>query len=138
VANWCHIVNSSFSPVTTTQKVGKRDDLVVDLLRLNGNISYQSTGGGRSSTKARVVKDNGASENNIGWKFIHEMKRQEFAQCTKMAGWMIVEMANINAQDGINKCQGVQLKLRLSASYVYEAQFTSYKVKGIHILQGKR
>jgi len=50
---------------------------------------------------------------------------------------MIVEMANIKAEVGIRKCQRVKLKLRLSASYVYEAEVTIDDVKGFNIVLGK-
>ena len=60
---------------------------------------------------ARVVKDDGASENYVGQKFIEELKRQWAALQAKEAGWIIVETANIMAEDGIKKCQRVKLKL---------------------------
>jgi len=82
-------------------KGSKLDDSVVDLLRFIGKIRYQTNGGWWSSKKARVVKDDGASENCVGRKFIDELKRQGGALRTKEAGWMNVEMANIKAEDGI-------------------------------------
>jgi len=51
---------------------------------------------------------------------------------------MIVEMANIKAEDGIKKCQRVKSKLRLGESYVYEAEFTIYNIKGFDSVLGKR
>ena len=119
-------------------KVSKLDDSVVDLLRFNGKKRFQTKGGWWSSKKARVVKDDGASENYVGRKFIEELKRQGAALQAKEAGWMIVETANIKAEDGIEKRQRVKLKLRLGASYVYEAEFTIYDVKGFDIVLGKR
>jgi len=86
-------------------KVSKLYDSVVDLLRFNGKIRYQTKEGWWSSNKARVVKDDGASENYVGWKFIEELKRQGAALQAKEAGWMIVETANIKAENGIEKCQ---------------------------------
>jgi len=84
-----------------------------------------------------VVKEDGASENYVGRKFIEELKRQGAALQAKEAGWMVVETANIKAEDGIEKRQRVQLKLRLGVSYVYEAEFTIYDVKGFDIVLGK-
>jgi hypothetical protein len=84
---------------------------VVDLLRFNGKIRYQTKGGWWSSKKARVVKDNGASENHVGQKFTDELQRQGVALRAKDAVWMIVETANIKAEDGIEKRQRVKLKL---------------------------
>jgi hypothetical protein len=92
-------------------KVSKLDDSVVDLLRFNGKVRYQTKGGWWSSKKARVVKDNGASESYVGWKFNDELKCQGATLCAKEAGWMIVETANIKAKDGIKICQQVKLKL---------------------------
>jgi hypothetical protein len=42
------------------------------------------------------------------------------------------------AEDGIEKRQRVKLKLRLGASYVYDAEFTIYDVKGFDIVLGRR
>ena len=119
-------------------KVSKLDDSVVDLLRFNGKIRYQTKGGWWSSKKARVVKDDGALEYYVGRKFIEKLKCQGAALQAKEAGWMIVETVNIKAQDGIEKRQRVKLKLRLGASYVYEAEFTIYDIKGIDIVLSKR
>jgi len=51
---------------------------------------------------------------------------------------MIVEKVNIKAEDGIEKHQRVKLKLRICASFVYEAEFTIYDVNGFDIVLGKR
>ena len=75
-------------------KVGKLDDSVVNQLRFNEKIRSQTEGGWWSSKKPRVLKDDDASQNNVGWKFIDELKRQEAALHAKVAGWMIVETAN--------------------------------------------
>jgi hypothetical protein len=82
-------------------KASKLDDSVVDLLRFNGKKRFQTKGGWWSSKKARVVKDDGASENYVGRKFINERQRQGAALRAKEVGWMIVETANIKAEDGI-------------------------------------
>ena len=100
-------------------KVSKLDDSVVNLLRFNGKIRYQTKGEWWSSKMARVVKDDGASANNVGRKFIEEQRRQGAALHAKKAGWMIVETSNIKEKDGIKKRRRVKLKLRLGASYVY-------------------
>jgi len=84
------------------------------------------------------VKDDGASENYVGQKFIDELKHQGAALQAKEAGWMIVETAQIKAEDGIEKCQRVKLKQWLGAWYVYEAEFTIYDVKGCDIVLRKR
>ena len=119
-------------------KVSKLDDSVVDLLRFNGKIRYQTNGGWWSSKKARVVKDDGASENYVGWKLIDELKLQGATLCAEEAGWTIVETANINAEDGIEKHQRAKLKLLLVASYVYEAKFIIYDVKDFDIVLSKQ
>jgi len=51
---------------------------------------------------------------------------------------MIVEMANIHPEDGIEKCQQLKLKLWLVVLYVYEASFMVYDVKGFRIMVGNR
>jgi len=87
---------------------------------------------------ARVVQDDGASGNYVWWKFIQELKWQGAALQAKEAGWMTVETANIKAEDGIETRQRVKLKLRVSASYVYEAEFMIYDVKGFDMVLGTR
>jgi len=112
------VPNSQFKLFTCYHhlKVSKLDDSVVDLLTFDGKIRYQMKGGWWSSKKARVVKDHGASENYVGRKFIEQLKCQGAALQAKDAGWMIVETANIKAEDSIMKHERVQLKLRLGAS----------------------
>jgi len=66
-------------------KVSKLDDSVVDLLRFNGKIRFQTKGGWWSSKTASVVKDDGASEHYVGWKFIEELKCQGAALQAKEA-----------------------------------------------------
>jgi len=119
-------------------KDSKLDDSVVDQLMFNGKIRYQTKGGWWSSREVRVVKDDGVSENYVGQKSIEELKRQGAALQAKEAGWMIVETANIKAENGTEERQRVKLKLRLGVSYVYEAKFTIYHVKGFDIVLGDR
>ena len=92
-------------------KVSKLDDPVVELLRFNGKIRYQTKGGWWSNKKARVVKDDGASENRVGRKSIEELKQQWTVLQAKETGWILAETANIKAEDGIEKRQRVKLKL---------------------------
>ena len=51
---------------------------------------------------------------------------------------MIVETANVNAGNGVEKRQRVTLKLRLGASDVSEVDFVGYDVKRFDIVLGKR
>jgi len=67
-------------------KVSKLDDSVVDLVRFNGKIRYQTKGGWWSSKWARVGKDDGASEKYVGRKFIDELKCRWAALQAKKAG----------------------------------------------------
>ena len=119
-------------------KVSKLDDSVVDLLRFNGKTLYQTNGALWRGKQARVVKGDGASEIYVGWMFIDELKHQWAALSAKDAGWMNVETTNVNAEDGIEKRQQVKSKQRLSTSYVYDAEFAVYDVKGFDIVLGKR
>jgi len=118
-------------------KVSKLDDSVFDLLRFNGKFRYQTKWRWWSSKNARVVKDDGVLENKVGRKFIDKLKRHGAALCAKEE-WIMVETANIKAEDGIEKRQRVKLKLQLGASYIYVAKFTIYDVKGFDIVLGKR
>jgi hypothetical protein len=95
-------------------------------------------GGWWSSKMARVVKNDSMSENDMRRKIIDELTLEGAAFQAKEAGWIIVEMANIKAEDGFENRQRVKLKLPLGALYVYEAEFTIYNVKGCDIVLGQR
>jgi len=49
-------------------------------------------------------------------------------------GWIIVETANVNAEEAIEMHQSVKLKLWLGASYLYEAKLMVYDIKGLMIM----
>jgi hypothetical protein len=89
-------------------KVSQLDHSVVNLLRINGKTRYQTEGGWWSSKNERVLKDNGASEKYVGLKFIDKLKCQAAALCAKGAELMIVQTANIDAVEGIERCQRVK------------------------------
>ena len=74
----------------------------------------------------------------MGQKFIDQLKWQVAALSANDAGWMNVDTANLNAENRIENRQRLKLKPRLSATYVYEAEFTVYNVKGYDIVLGKR
>jgi len=86
---------------------------------------------------ASVVKYDGAFENYVGRMFLDALNFQWAIPSAQNARSMIVEMATVNTKDGIEKCQWVKLKLRLGASYVNEAEFTDYAIKGIRIAMDK-
>jgi len=50
---------------------------------------------------------------------------------------MIVETAIVNAEDGIEKWQCLNLQLELGGSYVYQTQFTVRDRKGFDSVFGK-
>jgi len=102
--------------------------------KLNTNLRKD----GAAPEQAMVVKDNHASANSMEWKFIDEVKCQGGSLRAIVAGWIIVETANIKAEDGIEKYQTVKLKLRLGASYVYEAEFMIDDIKGFDIVPGTK
>jgi len=70
------VPDSQFKFFTCYQhlKASKLDDSVVGLLRVNGNIGYQTTAGCWSCTMALVVINDGASENYVWQKFIDELE----------------------------------------------------------------
>lgn len=57
--------------------------------------------------------DGCALENYVSHQFIDELKCQGAILSAKDPGWIIVEMANVNEEDGIEKCQCVKMKLGL-------------------------
>jgi len=57
---------------------------------------------------------------------------------TMDVGWMNVETANVNSEEGIETHQQSKSKPHLGASYVYKAELTVYDIKGFDIVLGKR
>lgn len=84
-----------------------------------------------------VVKDGGVLVNYMGRKFLHGLNCKGAVLSEMDTGWLIVKMANVNAEDGIEIHQWVKLKLWLGMSYDYEAEFTFNYVRGFDILLGK-
>jgi hypothetical protein len=74
----------------------------------------------------------------VGWKLLDELKQQKAVLRAKNTGWMIVEMANINAKNGVEKHQRVKVQIQLDASHVDGAGYTEYDVKGCEIILGIR
>jgi len=119
-------------------KVCKLDNSAVNLLRFKGDIRFQTKERWWSSKIARVVNDDGASENYMGQQFLHKLICPVACLTAQDAGCMIVEMAINNAEEGIEKSQWVKLKLQLGVSCVHKAEYTVYDIKGFNIMLGKR
>jgi hypothetical protein len=51
----------------------------------------------------------------MGLKILDQLKHHGATLQAKEVEWMIVEMANIKAEDGIENCLRVKLKLQLGA-----------------------
>ena len=45
------------------------------------------------------------SENNVGHMFLHILKYQGAVRNSNIVGWMILELANVNTEDGIENYQ---------------------------------
>jgi hypothetical protein len=119
-------------------QITRLSDSVADLLRFRGKIRIRDvTRGEWHSKAAKTVKDDGASENYVSRSFIERLRSQGANLEVEDAGWMVVEIANANTQDSIEKRQRVRLHLHIG-SYTYEANFTIYDVKGFDIVLGKR
>ena len=54
---------------------------------------------------AKVVKDNGASVNAVGWKLVDELEWWGTVQSSMYVRWIIVLMGNVIADNGIEKHQ---------------------------------
>jgi len=119
-------------------KVGILDDSVVELLWFKWTVRYQTVRGWRNRKNAREEKHDGASENYVGQKFLDLHKCQRAVQSAMDPVSIIVEMANVTINDGIEKCLRVKLNVPLGVSYVYEADYAVYDVKGCDLVLGKR
>jgi hypothetical protein len=84
------------------------------------------------------VKNDDASENLVGRRFLDQLNCQRAVLSSKDAGWMNVDMANLNARDGIGKFHSVKLKPQLSSSYDTEAEYTQYNIMNFDIVFGGR
>jgi hypothetical protein len=85
------------------------------------------------------VKDDGASKNYVSRSYVEDLQKAGANLKIEDDGWMVVETANANVEDVIERRQRVSLSVHIG-SYVYKARFTIYDVKGFVIVQvlGKR
>jgi hypothetical protein len=112
-------------------------DVVADLLRFKGKIRYRDIRGVWHSRAAKSIKDDGASENYVSRRYVEELQAKGAELEIENDGWMVVETANANIEDVVERRQRVRLPLHIR-SYVYKALFTIYDVKGFDIVLGKR
>jgi hypothetical protein len=110
---------------------------VADLLRFKGKIRYRDARGEWHSRAAKSLKDDGASENYVSRRYVEELQAKGAKLEIENDGWMVVETANSNVEDVVERRQRVRLSLHIG-SYVYKALFTIYDVKGFDIVLGKR
>jgi hypothetical protein len=111
---------------------------VSDLLRLKGKVGYRHKEKGEwRSGSVKAVKDDDASKNYVSRNYVERLRERGAALEIVNAGWMVVETANAKTQDSVERRQRVRLRLHIG-SYVYEAAFTIYDVKGFDIVLGKR
>jgi hypothetical protein len=83
------------------------------------------------------VKDDGASENYASRSYVEDLQKAGANLEIEDDGWMVVETANANVEDVVERRQRVSLSVHIG-SYVYKARFTIYDVKGFDIVLGKR
>jgi hypothetical protein len=83
------------------------------------------------------VKDDGASENYVSRSYVENLQKAGANLEIEDDGWMVVETANANVEDVVERRQRVTLSVHIG-SYVYKARFTIYDVKGFDIVLGKR
>jgi hypothetical protein len=113
------------------------DESVSDLLRFKGKVRYRHRKGEWRSGTAKVVKDDGASVNYVSRRNVQQLRERGSELEVENDGWMAVATANANAQDAVERRQRARLRLHLG-SYIYEASFTIYDMKGFDIVLGKR
>jgi len=118
-------------------KVSKVADSVFDPLRFYGKLRYQTEEGGWFRKEARVVQDDGVSENYVSWQLLDEPNHEVAILSANEVGWMVVEIANFNLEDDIEKRQRDKSKLWLGASYVYVEEITAYDVKRFDVVLSK-
>jgi hypothetical protein len=75
------------------------------------------------------VKDDGASENYVSRSYVEDLQKAGANLEIEDDGWMVVETANANVEDVVERRQRVSLSVHIG-SYVYKARFTICDVKG--------
>jgi hypothetical protein len=119
-------------------QITRESEIVADLLRFKGKIRYRDARLGKWHSKAaKAVKDDGALENYVSRSYVENLQKAGANLEIEDDGWMVVETANANVEDVVERHQRVTLSLHIG-SYVYKARFTIYDVKGFDIVLGKR
>jgi hypothetical protein len=119
-------------------QITRESEIVADLLRFKGKIRYRDARLGKWHSKtAKAVKDDGASENYVSRSNVDDLRKAGANLEIEDDGWMVVETANANVEDVVERRQRVTLSVHIG-SYVYKARFTIYDVKGFDIVLGKR
>jgi hypothetical protein len=108
---------TAFKLFSTSHRLRINDESVSDLLRFKGKVRYRYAQKGEwHSGTARVVKDDGASENYVSRSLRQCLPNQGACLEVEAAGWMVVETTNANTQDSVEKRQRVAYITRKSAT----------------------
>jgi hypothetical protein len=121
-------------------QITRESQIVANLLRFKRKIRYRDARLGKWHSKtAKAVKDDGASENlnYVSRSYVEDLQKAGANLEIEDDGWMVVETANANVENVVERCQRVSLSVHIG-SYVYKARFTIYDVKGFDIVLGKR
>jgi hypothetical protein len=119
-------------------QITRDSDVVADLLRFRGKLRYRDVRRGEwHSRAAKLLKDDGASENYVSRSYVEDLQARGAQLEIEDDGWMMVETANANVEDVVERRQRVRLSVHIG-SYVYKALFTIDDVKGFDIVLGKR
>jgi hypothetical protein len=114
------------------------DNDTLNLLRFDGKLRYKNNNNTYSSFVPKTAKDDGALRNYVKRETVEKLNKKCAVLEERDGGWIIVETANDNAEDGIERRQQVRLKLKLGDDgYAYTGWFTVYDIKGFDIILGK-
>jgi hypothetical protein len=110
----------------------------LDLLHFDGKLQYKNNNATYSSLVAKTAQDDGALENYVKRETVKKLKKKGAVLEERDSSWMIIEMVNDKIQDGIERWQQVDLKLKLGEDgYAYMGWFTVYDVNRFDIVPGK-
>jgi hypothetical protein len=117
---------TAFKRFSTSHRLRINDESVSDLLRFKGKVRYRYAQKGQwHSGTAKVVKDDGASENHVSRSLRQCLHNQGACLEVEDAGWMLVETANANTQHSVEKRHRVAYPLDRSTMGTKVAQITS-------------
>jgi hypothetical protein len=111
------------------------DNDTLDLLPLDAKFRYKNNNDTYGSLVAKTTKDDGASENYVKSETVEKLKNKGAVIKERNSSWMIVDTANDQVEDGIDRQQLARLKLKPGDhGYAFTVWFTLYNVVWLDVI----